>query len=268
MGGTELLPYLLFAGGTALDMQASQEAEQEQKRILNRSMQSNQEATDQTASDVVKEAENYTPEQRALDMQAQENAAFQQAQADAGGAMLPTSSTGRTSADFQTGKAAVGAGEGNRITEIAREVARTRAPMRQRSDEAIRRGQLAQRISSIMGTNQNMARASQLDAQNVDAPWYGDLGQMAKIAGSVMMMGADGGAGATNTGGTVGSGSTGADGAFLGDTASGVPAWDAAMTSAPSLAFGSGSTNAGYGPQGMSLLNRRKAKQPSVWGSR
>lgn len=193
------VPYALMIGGTAAQMHGAEKQEAERRRILNRSMTQTQETQDKTSADVAKEGANYSPEQRAMDLAAQEQGAIQRAQADLSGTdgIVQSTTKGNVSADFIKAKADKAIGEGNRITEIAREMAKVRAPGQQMAQEAMRRGALAGELGSKWSTAGGMSRAAQLDAQNVDMPAIGQLGQIASMVGSVWAGGAGaGGAGA------------------------------------------------------------------------
>lgn len=196
------LPYLLMAGGTVAQMAGQRQQQKERRNILNRSFEQTQQVSDKAAQSVVQEGAQYAPDDRMAAMHAQEDAAFQQARADigsTGGATLQTASGGgNASADFVRAKAGKAIAEGNRITEIAREMARTRSPGDLMTAEGMRRADLSQKIGSSFGTARNMAGAAQMDAEGVDMPVYGKLGALAQMAGSAWAMGGAGAGAAPN----------------------------------------------------------------------
>jgi len=215
----------LLAGGTYLKYRGDKKAAGERRDILNRSLQRNQATSDDAARQVLDEGKQFTPDARAAAMQDQEQTAFQRAQADlaaggAGGDVVDTAGgAGANSAAFVKARADKAISEGNRITDIAREMARTRGTSDLLNAEGMRRADLVGRLGSAASTNRNLAQADQLDAQNVDTPLYGKLGGLAQMAGAAWLAG---GAGAGAGGAASGSGAT--VGAGLGDAAaSGAP---------------------------------------------
>jgi hypothetical protein len=219
------IPYLLLAGGTAAKYAGDRKAANERRDILNKSLQRTQATSDDAARQVVVEGQQFTPDARAAAMQDLENAAFQRAQSDlsaggAGGDVVDTAGgAGANSAAFVKARADKAISEGNRITDIAREMARNRGTGDLLQAEGLRRADLAGRLGSAASSSRNMAQADQLDAQNVDTPLYGKLGGLAQMAGAAWLAG---GAGAGAGGAASGSGAT--VGAGLGDVAaSGAP---------------------------------------------
>jgi len=214
----------LLAAGTYLKDRGDKKAAGERRDILNRSLQRTKETSDDAARQVLAEGEQFAPDARATAMQGQEDAAFQRAQGDlatgAGGDLVSTAGgAGANSAAFVKARADKAVSEGNRITDIAREMARNRGTGDLLQTEGLRRADLAGRLGSAASTNRNLVQADQLDAQNVDTPLYGKLGGLAQMAGAAWLAGGAGagaGAGASGSGATVGAG--------LGDAAaSGAP---------------------------------------------
>jgi hypothetical protein len=215
----------LLAGGTYLKARGDKKAAEERRGILNRSLQRTKETSDDAARQVIAEGQQFAPDARAAAMQGQEDAAFQRAQGDlaaggAGGDVVSTAGgDGANSAAFVKARADKAISEGNRITDIAREMARNRGTGDLLQAEGLRRSDLAGRLGSAASTSRNLAQADQLDAQNVDTPLYGKLGGLAQMAGAAWLAG---GAGAGAGGAASGSGAT--VGAGLGDAAaSGAP---------------------------------------------
>lgn len=180
-------PYLAV-GGTIAQMVGAQEQRNKQRRIINRAFDANERDTRQGTQSVVDEATQYAaPDARMKAMQTAEDAAFARTQQDlsgAGGALVDTAAeAGNLSTDFVRAKADRALAEGDRLTAIARELAKVRSPGDVASNDAIRRSGLSERLSSMWNTNRGRSQAAQLDAESVDMPLYGQLGQIASMAG-------------------------------------------------------------------------------------
>ena len=179
-------PYLVV-GGTAASMIGEQQANKQRRAILNRSLEATDEAQKKSQAEILDEGQNFSADKRQEAMQAAESAAYDQSQNDLGpnaGIVDTSADGGRQSADFVKAKADKAIGEGNRLTALSREVARTRAPGPLQNQEGMRRADLTGRIGSRWSTANNMARAGQLDASAVQAPGYAQLGKLAAAIGS------------------------------------------------------------------------------------
>lgn len=204
MSGTEAfwVPALIAGAGTAAEYSAEKSAAGDRRDILNRAFAKTQETTDRATNMVTQEGAKMTGANRMQAMADQEAAAFGQAQQDmtqtgAGGSTIDTAGDGgNVSADFMRAKTDSALTEGNRMTAIARELAKTRAPGSMVQDETLRRADLAGKTGSMFGTARNMSQAATMDAQDVTAPWYGQVGKLAKMAALAYMAGGTGGAGA------------------------------------------------------------------------
>jgi hypothetical protein len=188
------VPYAVMAAGTVAKMKGDERTADEKRGIINRSMEDTQKQADKAAAAVAAEGAQYSPEQRAIDMKAQEQGAFQRAQADLGGSsgIVDSSAKGNVSAEFLKAKAGKAVTEGNRITEIAREMARARAPGEQMTQEGLRRADMAGKIGSDWSTTNNMARAAQQTAANIGPNSLSNLGTVATAIGSAWAGGAGG----------------------------------------------------------------------------
>ena len=142
-------------------------------------------------------------QQRLDALQQQEQSAIAQALRDVGGsseqgagaAIIDTAGgEGAVSGDFIRAKADRAVQEGDRLTAVARELAKVRAPGNLVNEEGLRRADLTERIGSSGATNRAHAQAASLDAENVEAPFWGQLGKMAAQAGAMWAGGAGGGA--------------------------------------------------------------------------
>jgi hypothetical protein len=102
------------------------------------------------------------------------------------GAVTTTGDAGNVSDDFVKAKADRAVTEGTRLTGIAREIAKTRAPNLQLVTEGQRGADLAGNLQSLYGSNSNMGRATANDANSVLEPQYGGLGKIATLIGGAM----------------------------------------------------------------------------------
>lgn len=183
----------LMLAGTAMQMQAAKEQRDDRRSMLNRQLERDDAATTKAIDLVQDESGQYTVPNRQQAMQEQEQKTYDQIQADmegAGGANVNTASdAGAVSEDFIKSKAARAVDEGNRLTAVAREAAKSRAPGQLMSEDAMRRAGMAGNLQNLWGTNKNMGRATGIDAEGVQAPAYGALGALASAAGQGMALG-------------------------------------------------------------------------------
>lgn len=200
------LALALAAGGTAAQMIGARQQQKQQRSILNRAMERTNKTQEDASRAVLDEASNFSADKRAQAMQGAEQAAYQQAVADTGGAQgaaaanIPEAS-GNVSADYVKTRADRALSEGNRLVDMAREAAKLRAPGNVQNTEAQRRAALTGELGSKWSTTRNLANADQMDAEAVDMPWYGQLGKLASAVGSAaMMMPAGAGVGGVNYG--------------------------------------------------------------------
>lgn len=187
------LPLALSGGGALLQNQAARQQASDRRNTLNRQLARDEAATNKSIDLTQTEAKRYDPAARQQALAEQEGKTYEQAQADiagAGGAMIPTAGdAGNVSQDFITSKAQKAIDEGSRLTSIAREVAKSRAPIQLGGVDALSRANLAGNLQNTWGTNNNMARATGMDAQNIDEPGYGGLGSIASAVGTGMLAG-------------------------------------------------------------------------------
>lgn len=183
----------MMVGGTVLQMQAAEDQKDERRRILNQQLDRDEAATKKAIDVVQGEAGNYTAQNRADALSQQEGQTYQQIQQDmqgAGGASVATASdAGNVSEDFLKTKAARAIDEGTRLTSVAREAAKSRAPTMLMSNDALRRAGMVGNLNNIFGTNKNMGTAAGIDAQGVQAPAYGGLGAIASSIGGASLYG-------------------------------------------------------------------------------
>lgn len=189
--GPELLPLLaLTAGGTVLQSQAAQEQADQKRQVLNRQLTRDDQTTDKAIDLTQQEAQKYAPAARLAAMQGQEGQIFDQSQKDigAGGALVDTAGdNGNVSEDFLKAKADRAVTEGNRLTDIAREAAKTRAPTALEGEEGLSKADLAGSLQSLFGTNRNLAGATENDAAGVQEPGYGLIGKLGSSIGTALL---------------------------------------------------------------------------------
>lgn len=193
MGPETLIPLLLSGGGSLLQASASRQQADDKRRTLNQQYARNDEATGKAIDLTQGEAKRYSPEARKAALAEQEAKTFGQTQADltgAGGATVATAGgAGAVSDDFLKGKAQTAIDEGTRLTSIAREAAKARAPMQLGSSDSLSRASLAGNLQNIFGSNNNMASATTADADSIEEPGYGALGAIASATGGALAKG-------------------------------------------------------------------------------
>ena len=81
--------------------------------------------------------------------------------------------------DFLKAKADKALSEGQRLSAIAQQLSRVRAPGQVAANDSERRAGVQGNIGSMWSTTGNLNRATELDAQNVQEPWWGQLGKVA-----------------------------------------------------------------------------------------
>lgn len=189
----EYLPYIIQAAGTAATLHGQNKAAQERRDILNQQVARNTQATDKAIGMTMDQATRYAAPARTDALAQNEQKSYDQTQADiqgAGGAAIPVAaSAGNVSGDFLKLKAAKAVEEGQRLTAMAREAAKARAPGMLGLDDSISMADTMGNVRSLMGTTRNMANANTLDAQAVQDPAYAGLGKIATAVGTGMAAG-------------------------------------------------------------------------------
>jgi len=193
IGAAQLLPMALSLGGYLMNSNAQQEAADEKRNILNQQLARDEAAQKKSTQMVTDEAKNFSGDKRLNDMATNEQAISTQQNADlqagAGGNQVGSFDTsgdaGNVSEDFIKGKAQKAVSEGNRLTSLAREIAKTRAPGVLQNNEAERRADLSSTLQNLFGSNSNMAKATENDANSVQADT--GLGSLASAIGMGMM---------------------------------------------------------------------------------
>lgn len=207
------IPYIIMAVGTAAKMAGDRNAAREKRSILNQAMDRNNEAQDKANAQLIDEAGEYSGQKRTDAINAQQDATYNQSLQDIGmgqggnaGVTIDTAgSDGALSGDFLKAKADKAISEGNRITQVAREFAKVRAPGQRSLQDSMRLADVQGQIGSAGATTRAMSRAAELDAQNVSSPWWGKLGGLAAQAAAIYASGgAAGAAGAGSAGATSG----------------------------------------------------------------
>lgn len=216
MSGAEPLVYAYLAA-TAVELAGQQEQKRERRNILNASL-ADAEKTQKDAIDQVQtEAEQLSPEARLQQMALAERQAYDGTMNDirgAGGAAIDTAAgNGAASADFTRALDERRGAENARLSAIARELAKVRAPQDVATQTAMRRSAMAERLGSIWNSQRGRSDAARLDAEAVDVPAYGQIAGLVKTG-----IGAYAGAGGLGAAGSAGSGAI-SGGAAAGGTA-------------------------------------------------
>ena len=246
-------PYI-FAGGTAASMIGQDEQARQQRNIINRAALKSEEDQNKGATQAIDEAQTMQAGEREQAMQAEQQAAFERAQADvggAGGATVDAPANGGSAAYMRL-KGERDATEGDRLTAVARELSKLRGVTSTQQAEATRRSALAEKLGSMWSSGRQRTQAAGLDASSVDMPGYGQIGQIAQLVGGAGMMS---GAGAA---GTVGSASTAVPAMAEMSTAG------TAMTSAPATT--SLWSSPGIWGQAAALTARKRNNSMFAWG--
>lgn len=189
----QALPLIISAAGTAATIYGEQEQRQQQRDVLNRQLARDDAASQQSNQQVLQEGQRYTTANRQQALQDAADKTYGQMQTDlagAGGADIGTAANdANVSNDFLTTKAARAIEEGQRLTDIARETAKARAPGQLQLLDSQSMANLAGNLQNLWGTTKNMAGATNLDAQGVTLPAAGQLGKVASAVGAGMAYG-------------------------------------------------------------------------------
>lgn len=183
----QALPMIIAAAGTVASMSAQQQQAREQRGILNRQLERDEQATNKSTAMVQDEGQRFSQQARQEALQGAEDKTYQQTQNDlsgAGGANIAAAaSAGNVSDDFLKTKAARAIEEGTRLTSIAREAAKARAPGQVQMDDSLSLADLSGNLQNLWGSTKNMARANGMAASSVQEPGYGALGKIATAVG-------------------------------------------------------------------------------------
>ncbi len=189
----EYAPLILAGAGTALQMSAAQKQQEDQRRVLNRQFERDDEAAAKSTQEALMEGQRYAQPAREQALQEAEDQTYAQTQADlqgAGGATINAAGdAGNVSEDFLKTKAARAIEETTRLSDAAREAAKARAPGQLQMDDRLSMARMAGDLGSLWGTTKNMATANGMEAQSVEQPGYGNLGKVASAVGSGMAYG-------------------------------------------------------------------------------
>lgn len=192
------MPYLLAAGGTVASLTAAEQQADDRRRILNQQLERDEQATDKSTALVQEEGKRFDQQERMKGLEQSEAKTYEQTQADlagaGGGAIAAAADSANVSGDFLQTKAARAIEEGTRLTSIARESAKARAPGMLQFGDSLKRADLAGKLQNLWGSAGNMNRASRQDAESVQEPVYGSLGRIATAAGGAMASGGYGAA--------------------------------------------------------------------------
>lgn len=186
----QAVPAIIAAVGTAASMSAANRQEKERRQILNRQLEREDQATDRSTALVNDEAQRYSMQNRQQGLQEAERKTYDQTQSDlqgAGGASISAAAdNANVSDDFLKTKAARAIDESTRLSAVAREAAKARAPGMLGLDDSLSMASMAGDMGSLWGSTKNMNRASGLQAEAVNEPAYGGLGRIATAVGGAM----------------------------------------------------------------------------------
>ncbi len=183
------LALALAAGGTGAQLLGQRQQRRERASILNRAMDQAEQTQARAIQDVTAEGRKMIPEQRLNDMRAAEDATYARTMDDLGGISVePSQGAGAVSPAFEQMRAQRMGEESGRMSAIARELAKLRAPGQVDTEGAMRRGSMSEALSSMFRSQRNRSNAAQMDAEAVDMPLYGELGGLAAQAGSIGLM--------------------------------------------------------------------------------
>jgi hypothetical protein len=169
-------------------------AQRDRRGIMNRAMEDASRSQRQTIDTVLAEAQSLAPEARMRAMDAAEGTVGTQLQQDmAGAGGLTSPVAGRRSDAYSDALMTREAGEQDRTGALMRELAKVRAPGNVLMDESLRRGSMAEALNSLWSTTRNRNRAAGMDADAVQAPWWGQVAGMGNRISSGVLRGMSGG---------------------------------------------------------------------------
>jgi len=173
--------------GTAATVAGSQEQKRDRKRILNRNLADADMTQDKASDAVLQEADTLAPAARNKAMAAAEEAAFARSMSDAapapGASLVDTAQGGgAVSSDFTRAKSEREGMEAGRLSDVTRELSRVRAPGEVAVEQSSRRSALAEQLGSMWRNQRGRSQAAQMDAEAVDMPGYGQIGQLVALA--------------------------------------------------------------------------------------
>lgn len=217
------VPIAAAALGTAAVARGEHVQATQRRDKLNEALMRTDKTQKDTNNRVLNEADSLSPLARAATMQAQATTNAEASKSDLasagatdaqGNAIIDTSGdNGAVSKDFLTSKADRALSEGTRLTSIAQQLAKVRAPGQVQQQEGERRADLTQSLGSMWGSTKAANDADQLDAQGIQTPGYAKIGRLAQMAALAYLTAgggaAAGGAGA-GAGGTIWAGGDGA----------------------------------------------------------
>lgn len=201
------IPYVIMAVGTAAQISAQNEQKRDQRKLINQAYDQLDAGTSKTSKAIAEAAQQYDAQSRQQGMdEATQQIAGQQTK-DLGGAgatmINGAGDAGNVSQDYLTAKADRAVSEGTRLSNIAKQIAKTRAPGSLMTKEGLNNADTMGNVSSIWGTARGLTGALTRDAGSVQAPGYGQLGSVASAIGGAMAAGgygSGGGAGVVSGG--------------------------------------------------------------------
>lgn len=205
------VPYIVMAVGAAAQISAQNEQERDRRKLINQAYDQLDAGTSKTSRAIAQAASQYGADQRQQGMDAATQQIEGQQQKDLGGAgatmINGAGDAGNVSQDYLTAKADRAVTEGTRLSNIAKQIAKTRAPGSLMTQEGLNNADTMGNVSSIWGTTRGMTGALTNAAGAVNEPVYGQLGRIAQSVGGAMAANGTGGAKPFGGAGTVSGGS-------------------------------------------------------------
>lgn len=207
------IPYIIAAAGTAAQISAQNEQARNQRKLINQAYDQLDAGTSKTSKAIAEAAQQYGADQRTQGMDAAEQQITGQQNQDLGGAgatiINGAGDAGNVSQDYLTAKADRAVSEGTRLSNIAKQIAKTRAPGALTTKEGLNNANTMGNVSSIWGSTRGMSGALTQDAGMVQEPGYGQLGKIATAVGGAMAGNGYGTASPASSGAGVVSGGSG-----------------------------------------------------------
>lgn len=180
--------------GTGLQLKGQYDQRKKQQGILRQSAQDATRTQAKATDMAVEGAQDMSGQQRLADMQAAEAAIAQRTQDDlqgAGAGLIDTAQDegSAVSMDFLRGKADRALAEGERMSAVARELAKMRSAGDVQNDRSRKQAALAESLGSMWTSQRGRSSAAANDAEGVGMPWYGTVGQIASSVGTGSLMG-------------------------------------------------------------------------------
>lgn len=164
-----------------------------QRDIMNAAYQNQKQTLDKTTGMLQSEGQNMQGDARMHTMDSNEAAALAQTQSDLNGSGAAegidvAGDGGNVSSDFLKARADRALSEGNRMTALAREAAKIRAPGLTQAGDKMRTADLMSRTGSMWSSTRAAHEAAMRDAQGVGPTAIDQFGNLAKTAAMLAIL--------------------------------------------------------------------------------